>query len=265
MERPEIPCGRDRSHPHERPDRTLERRAASILGALCIPSPPTSSHRRNPSGWRPRPFPPFPSRESGEAMVAGSRSRTQALASPATWARRARIQRESHSTETERRHGLGPLRSRDLHYDLEKSEVRSRLEHAMRAGDRHILPNDIPSLDTGSVREVVLQHLFSERELRDAFVKAEPDPEGQRDSLMKSARQLDLLAETGGAAMIRAIKYTQNDSPEIRKSGSWMEAEPVYYRLRRCRDRRPPAAGHRSWSRACTSDDLSSTRRRTTP
>ena len=25
--------------------------------------------------------------------------------------------------------------------------------------------------------------------------------------------------------MIRAIKYTQNDSPEIRKSGSWMEAE----------------------------------------
>ena len=33
--------------------------------------------------------------------------------------------------------------------------------------------------------------------------------------------------------MIRAIKYTQNDSPEIRKSGSWMEAEPVYCRLDR--------------------------------
>ena len=66
----------------------------------------------------------------------------------------------------------------------------------MRAGDRHILPNDIASLDTGGVREVVLQNLFSEQELRDAFVKAEPDLEGQRDSLMRSARQLDLLAET---------------------------------------------------------------------
>ena len=98
-----------------------------------------------------------------------------------------------HATEHERRYGQGMMKARDISYDLEKSEVLARLEQAVRQGDDQIRPNDLASVDAGGIREVTLRRVFTERELEKAFVGAEPDPEGQRELLMKSARQLDAL------------------------------------------------------------------------
>lgn len=99
-----------------------------------------------------------------------------------------------HASASERRLGTEMMRPREILYSLEKSEVIDRLTKAMREGHDQIRGNDIASMDFGAIREVTLRQVYTDAELDHAFMKAEPDPEGQRQLLIKSARQLDILA-----------------------------------------------------------------------
>lgn len=61
-------------------------------------------------------------------------------------------------------------------YDLTQASVRSRLEDALRAGRPGLAASDLDGLDTGSVREEVLEMLFPTEALERAFVGTEEVP-----------------------------------------------------------------------------------------
>lgn len=72
--------------------------------------------------------------------------------------------------------GPPAVRALRVFYDLPAVQVRTRLDEAIRAGQRGIAPSDLLGLESGSVREEVLERLFSSEALERAFVGTEEVP-----------------------------------------------------------------------------------------
>ncbi len=73
--------------------------------------------------------------------------------------------------------GAPLARALRVFYDLPRAEVRTRLEDALRMGWPGMAASDLTGLDTGNVREEVLERLFSGEALERAFVGTEEVPE----------------------------------------------------------------------------------------
>lgn len=72
--------------------------------------------------------------------------------------------------------GAPLVRALRVFYDLPHAAVRARLEEALDAGRPGVGRSDLTGLDTGNVREEVLEMLFPAEALERAFVGTEEVP-----------------------------------------------------------------------------------------